>query len=73
MRAAKFRSIRLDKTLAHASTFAKRFTLGNSNLHFTNAKGERLIWLDAAVVNRLRALRDRRRELQRPDPAPHRT
>jgi hypothetical protein len=50
--------IRIAITQAAFEAIAKTLALGSVNYeNATNEKGERLIWLDSSVVDRLRALR----------------
>ena len=61
--------VRIAITQAAYDAICATLPLGSvGNEHEANEKGERLIWLDRAVVNRLRHARPRR-ELQRRDPA----
>jgi hypothetical protein len=50
--------VRIAITQAAFDAIARTLALGSVNFeNATNEKGERLVWLDRAVVDRLRALR----------------
>jgi hypothetical protein len=50
--------LRIAITQAAFEAIARTFTLGNASLeNKTNERGEKLIWLQRAVVDRLRSLR----------------
>jgi hypothetical protein len=62
--------VRIAITQAAFEAIARTLPLGNVSFeNKTNERGERLIWLERAVVDRLRSLRGPGRVVQRRDPA----